>query len=468
MPGRHQGGGVLPQLRLLVAHPERLEHRVGRVEVRARRSVELLRRHRLRERGGLFLGPTVHPDHRGAHRTSGGVAHDHPVQLRPERQPLDRGRAFRHIGDEPGHRPLDRADPQVGVLLGPGRVRERQVVRLVRGRHQRAVGGVQRGVRPLAADVAADDVRAAHGMITIFRPAPERIVSNASPICSSGNRCVTTPCQVLTAPVEVVHRDAVLTVRRAVRTQDRELLVVELVHVERTDRDRASAARRSTRPSRAWRPSRARPAAPASPAQRRITRSTPMPSVRDSTLLDPVVVPRDPRVVDELPDDAHRDVEPVAAHVGHPHPARAAVARHHGLPAPDRTGTEDHHGVAELDVQLLDPVQRARERVGDGREIRRQVVGKRDQVLRRDRRDGGVVGVRARERVVSVQQVVLAQVLEALGAPTALAAREDRAQEHAVALGHAGRQVRVGTYLGERPDRLVAEHPRGRALSGRR
>ena len=192
---RHEGGGVLPQLRLLVAHPERLEHRVGRVEVRADVRVELLRRHRLGERGRLVLGPTIHPDHRGTHRTPAGVADDHPVKLRSERQSLDRRRAFRHLGDEPGHRPFDRADPEVGILLGPRRIRERQVVRLVRGRHQRAVGGVQRGVRSLAPNVATDDVRAAHGMITIFRPAPDRMVSNASPICSNGKRCVTTPCR---------------------------------------------------------------------------------------------------------------------------------------------------------------------------------------------------------------------------------------------------------------------------------
>ena len=192
---RHEGRGVLPQLRLLVAHPERLEHRMRGVEVRADVRVELLRRHRLGERGRLVLGPTIHPDHRGTHRTPAGVADDHPVELRSERQPLDRRRALRHLADEPGHRPFDRADPEVGILLGPRRIRERQVVGLVRGRHERSVGGVQRGVRSLAADVAADDVRAAHGMITIFRPAPDRIVSNASPICSSGNRCVTTPCR---------------------------------------------------------------------------------------------------------------------------------------------------------------------------------------------------------------------------------------------------------------------------------
>ncbi len=50
--------------------------------------VELLRRHHLRERGGLLLGAAIHPDHGGAYRTPSGVADHHPVQLGPERQAL--------------------------------------------------------------------------------------------------------------------------------------------------------------------------------------------------------------------------------------------------------------------------------------------------------------------------------------------------------------------------------------------
>ena len=86
-----------------------------------------------------------------------------------------------------------RAAVQARVLLGPGRVGERHVVGLVGGGgHQTAVGGVQGGVGPLAADVAADHVRAGHGTTTILRPVPERMVSNASSIRSSGNWWVTT------------------------------------------------------------------------------------------------------------------------------------------------------------------------------------------------------------------------------------------------------------------------------------
>ena len=47
---------------------------------------------------------------------------------------------------------------------------------------------------------------------------------------------------------------------------------------------------------------------------------------------------------------------------------------------------------------------------------------------------GRPLGVGAGERVVAVQQVVLAEVLEPLEAPPALAAREDRTEEHPVAL----------------------------------
>ena len=81
-----------------------------------------------------------------------------------------------------------------------------------------------------------------------------------------------------------------------------------------------------------------------------------------------------------------------------------------------------------------------------------QVVGQRDQVLDGDRRHGGELRVRARERVVPVEQVALAEVLEALAAPPALAAREDRAQEHAVALGRPRRAASAsGPDLLERP-----------------
>ena len=86
--------------------------------------------------------------------------------------------------------------------------------------------------------------------------------------------------------------------------------------------------------------------------------------------------------------------------------------------------------------------------------------GQRDQVLRRDRRHAGHLGVRAGERVVAVQQVVLAQVLEPLEAPAARPAGEDRAEEHPVARRDARRQDGVGPDLGEHADGLVAELPR--------
>ncbi len=177
-------------------------------------------------------------------------------------------------------------------------------------------------------------------------------------------------------------------------------------------------------------------------------------------LADAVVLAGHERLVDERADDAHRQVEPVLLHVGHVDAARAPIPAHDRLPAPDRPGAEDHHDVAQADVEHLDAVERAGERVGDGREIGREIVGQRDQVLRRDRRHRRPLGVRPGEGVVPVQQVVLAQVLEPLHTPPALAAREDRAEEHAVALGDAGREHRLGPHLREHADGLVAEHPR--------
>ena len=57
---------------------------------------------------------------------------------------------------------------------------------------EHAIGVIEGAVRALAAHIAPDHERAAHGRITIFNPVPDRIVSKASPILSSGKRCVTT------------------------------------------------------------------------------------------------------------------------------------------------------------------------------------------------------------------------------------------------------------------------------------
>src|SRR6266508_2845301 len=190
--GRHQLRRLGEDFRLLVADPQRLEDRVRGVQVGADQTVELLRRQLAGEGGGLRLRPPVHPDHRRPQRLAAPVAHDHAVELRPERQPLHRRRPLRHLGQQPRDRGVQRRGPQSGVLLGPARVGEGHVVSLVGGGHQGAVGRVERRVGPLAADVAADHVGRAHGRMTIFSPAPERIVSNAWPISSSGKRWVTT------------------------------------------------------------------------------------------------------------------------------------------------------------------------------------------------------------------------------------------------------------------------------------
>ena len=191
-PGRHQRGRLRPHLRLLVADPEGLEDRVRGVEVRADVPVERLGRHPLGDGRGLGLGATVHPDHRRTQWASLRVAHHHPIQLRPERQPLDGGRALGHLVEQLSDAGHDRGRPRVWVLLGGAGERERQVVGLVRGGDERPVRRIQRAVRPLRTDVAADHVRTRHGRMTVFRPDPERIVSNACAISSRGNRCVTT------------------------------------------------------------------------------------------------------------------------------------------------------------------------------------------------------------------------------------------------------------------------------------
>ena len=147
-------------VRLFVADPQRLEDRVGRIEVRADVRVELRRRQPFGEGRRLRLSPSVHPDHRRTQRASVRVAHDHPVQLRAEGQPLDRADA------PPGHSATSRRQVRstapstdVGSCSAHVGLREREVVCLVRRGDQRAVHGVEGGVRALTADVAPDDVR---------------------------------------------------------------------------------------------------------------------------------------------------------------------------------------------------------------------------------------------------------------------------------------------------------------------
>src|SRR6185312_16226401 len=97
------------------------------------------------------------------------------------------------------------------------------------------------------------------------------------------------------------------------------------------------------------------------------------------------------------------------------------------LPAPDRARSDDDDRVAEPDLRHLDAVEGARERVGDGGEVGGEVVGKGDEVLDGDRWHGRVLRVRAGVRVVSVQEVLVAQVLETVHAEAAAPARENGA-----------------------------------------
>ena len=158
-------------------------------------------------------------------------------------------------------------------------------------------------------------------------------------------------------------RDLVLARRSSVGPQDCQLLVVELVHVQRACRvvlrqpgevDDASTL--------------------GGHLERRLLRLLRRRGHADAicagtagALHDPadaVVVGGDPGVVDDVADDLGRDGQAFLAHVDDPDAARAAVAGHQGLPAADRAGTDDRDGVAQLNVEHLDTVQRAGEGVG--------------------------------------------------------------------------------------------------------
>ena len=111
-----------------------------------------------------------------------------------------------------------------------------------------------------------------------------------------------------------------------------------------------------------------------------------------------VVVAGDPGVVDEPADRLEGELDPLARLTSLRNTRRAPRSRAMTAcqqpigPAP-RISTVS----PEADVQLLDPVQGAGEGVGDRGQVGRQVRREGDQVLRRDRGHGGVLGVGARE-----------------------------------------------------------------------
>src|SRR2546421_529716 len=86
----------------------------------------------------------------------------------------------------------------------------------------------------------------------------------------------------------------------------------------------------------------------------------------------------------------------------------------------------------------FDGVKGAGKRVRDGRQVGRQVRGKRDDVFHRDRRNRRVVRIGAGVRIVAVQQVLITEVLETFRAPPALPARQDRPEKNPIALFDSG------------------------------
>ena len=134
------------------------------------------------------------------------------------------------------------------------------------------------------------------------------------------------------------------------------------------------------------------------------------------------------------------------------------------MPAADGTGPEDDHGIAQPDVEDLDTVEGAGKRVRDRRQVRGEVRRQWDDVFHRDGGHRRVLSVRTRKRVVAIEQVMVAEILKALGAPAAFAARQDRAEKNPIALLYARRQLSRGTDVFDDAHRFVPKDPRSRRL----
>src|SRR2546425_6451945 len=249
----------------------------------------------------------------------------------------------------------------------------------------------------------------------------------------------------------------------AMGAEPRQLLVMKLVHIEGADRIVFRQSREVDDPSRFCRHDqggllgglrRCRHADPLGPL--------PLGSLEH--VRHPVVLTGDPCVVDEGAYRVERSLESLLVDIRKEDFARPPVARHDRLPATDRSGTEDDDGVAEAHVEDLDAIERAGERVGDGRQVRRQVRGQRDDVLHGNRRHLRVLGVGAGKGIVAIEEVLVAEILKAFRAPAALPAGEDGAEKDSIAFLHTEWKVGPRPQLLDDADRFVTEDPRCRRL----
>ena len=133
--GRQEEARTVEDVGLVVAHPQRLENGMRRVQVGPRQPVELCVIHAPGDGRGLLLGPPIHPDHGGTQRAGGVVDQDHPVELAAEREAAY-GRGIGCGADQRRHRSRDRRHPLPRVLLGPPRRRKGKLVGLVVGRDE--------------------------------------------------------------------------------------------------------------------------------------------------------------------------------------------------------------------------------------------------------------------------------------------------------------------------------------------
>jgi hypothetical protein len=149
-------------------------------------------------------------DHRRAGGTL-GIACDHSIGLRAEERLSPRTQSLRYVPENPRDRRMQcSGQPADPALAQPGWETPRRSPR--RPTPPAPINRIEGGVGALAADVAADHIRARQGMTTHLRR-PDRGWSRRPRRSSRAGTGGSPPRPAPRAPLRVIHREPVLPVR---------------------------------------------------------------------------------------------------------------------------------------------------------------------------------------------------------------------------------------------------------------